>query len=48
MTTHYHRYILTTRESAQWHHCNTDIQRWRQRQIDDKAALAAKAAGHDC
>ena len=32
----YYRYTLTNREHGQWHHCNPDMERWRQRQIVER------------
>ena len=43
----YYRYTLTNREHGQWHHCNPDMERWRQRQIVERVGDEALAAGFD-
>ena len=43
----YYRYTLTKREHGQWHHCNPDIERWRQTQIAERVGDEALAAGYD-
>ena len=43
----YYRYTLTRREHGQWHHCNPDMERWRQRQIVERVGDEALAAGYD-
>ena len=43
----YYRYTLTKREHGQWHHCNPDMERWRQRQIVERVGDEALAAGYD-
>jgi len=42
----YYRYTLTKRERGQWHHCNPDMQRWRQGQIVERVGDAALKAGY--
>lgn len=43
----YYRYSLTKREHGQWHHCNPDMVRWRQRQIVERIGDEAISAGYD-
>lgn len=43
----YYRYTLSKREHGQWHHCNPDMERWRQRQIVERIGDDALAAGYD-
>ena len=43
----YFRYTLTKREHGQWHHCNPDMERWRQRQLVERVGDEALAAGYD-
>ncbi len=44
----YYRYTLSKREHGQWHHCNPDMERWRQTQIVERVGDDALAAGFDC
>ncbi len=44
----YFRYTLSKREHGQWHHCNCDIQRWRQTQLVERVGDEAMGAGFDC
>ena len=39
--------MLTKREQGQWHHCNPDMQRWRQAQLVERVGDDALAAGYD-
>ncbi|MDK1021713.1 MAG: hypothetical protein QGD90_08780 [Candidatus Hydrogenedentes bacterium] len=43
----YYRYPLSKREHGQWHHCNPEMQRWRQGQIIERVGDEALAAGYD-
>ena len=43
----YYRYTLTKREHGQWHHCNPNMERWRQCQIVERVGDEAHAAGYD-
>lgn len=44
----YYRHVLSTRESGQWHHKNSDMQRWRQAQIVERIGDEAHEHGFDC
>jgi len=44
----YYRYTLAKREHGQWHHCNPDIQRWRQTQLVERIGDEAREQGRDC
>ena len=43
----YYRYTLTKLEHGQWHHCNPDMQRWRQTQLVERVGDEALVAGYD-
>ncbi len=43
----YYRHTLTKREHGQWHHCNPDMQRWRQTQLVERVGDEAHAVGYD-
>ena len=40
-----YRYVLSTRQTGQWHHQNRDLQRWHQNRIAKDAADQATAVG---
>ena len=44
----YYRYTLTKREQGQWHHCNPDMETWRQRQIVERVGDEAHKQVYDC
>ena len=42
----FYRYHLNRRERGQWHHCNPDMQKWRQGQIQERVSEEAIAQGY--